>query len=109
MAETGEPRTYPKFLSLAKIGEIARELKLAGHESTVTPDEARALVNCYVTWRDRVKAFLKVLSHETACRSCGKAIYWVVTKNGKRAPYTAEGISHFADCPNAAQHRAGKD
>lgn len=43
-----------------------------------------------------------------ACKSCGATIHWVLTKNGKRAPFTAEALNHFADCPNAQQHRKGK-
>jgi hypothetical protein len=63
------------------------------------------------------------------CRSCGAAIIWAETVNGKKMPLDAdpaerpnglfrlEGdkaisvsgepvyISHFVTCPNAAQHR----
>jgi hypothetical protein len=58
------------------------------------------------------------------CKSCGAAIQWVKTPVGKAMPLSVaskakrividdEGIaqvvdtyvSHFADCPNAAQHR----
>jgi len=42
---------------------------------------------------------------EGECRSCGRKVWWVETKNGKRAPYTVDGVSHFADCPSAGQHR----
>jgi len=39
------------------------------------------------------------------CRACGEKIWWVKTKHGKPAPFTREGISHFADCPAAHQFR----
>ena len=68
------------------------------------------------------------------CSSCGAAIFWERTKNGKHIPVDAApspdgniemrgGIahvvgdelplaprfkSHFATCPNAAQHRKAK-
>lgn len=69
------------------------------------------------------------------CRSCGAAIIWAVTPAGKRMPLDAQpakrivlddyGVktfgdeapcaqvvdtytSHFATCPNAAQHRKAK-
>lgn len=42
------------------------------------------------------------------CRACGCPIWWVITKNGKRAPFTAEGLNHFADCEGADQFRKGK-
>lgn len=35
------------------------------------------------------------------CAGCGKEIWWVTHKNGKAAPYTSEGLNHFADCPKA--------
>jgi hypothetical protein len=62
----------------------------------------------------------------SSCRSCGAAIVWVVMRpSGKRMPLDAkpekritldvidDGVaemtetytSHFANCPNAAQHR----
>lgn len=41
----------------------------------------------------------------SSCSSCGRQIWFVRTAAGKSAPYTADGISHFADCRTAAQHR----
>lgn len=54
---------------------------------------------------ERIKDMLKVLGREGACTACGKKIWWVKTKNAKNAPYTEEGINHFADCPKANQFR----
>lgn len=55
------------------------------------------------------------------CSSCGAAIRWVLTNNGRRMPVDAatwqEGderylperhISHFASCPNADKHRRAR-
>ena len=58
------------------------------------------------------------------CASCGKAVYWITHEGARgksRIPVSidekgwtpnqvgaGEGISHFADCPNAAQHRRGR-
>jgi hypothetical protein len=52
------------------------------------------------------------------CRSCHAPVYWIVTGHGKRMPVDCEvdgaqrpgrdpgrGVSHFATCPHAAQHR----
>ena len=64
----------------------------------------------------------------STCRSCGAEIVWAITEAGKRIPLDAEPerrfvlttdlatndqtarstatyISHFATCPNAAEHR----
>jgi hypothetical protein len=68
------------------------------------------------------------MSEPSKCRSCGAAIVWATTSTGKQAPFDAKPIattdlkpigdgtylasntmrgyvSHFATCPNAAQHR----
>jgi hypothetical protein len=57
------------------------------------------------------------------CRSCGQTIYWATHPSSGRAhPVSIEhedaeaptglvdgqGISHFADCPNANDHRSTK-
>lgn len=55
------------------------------------------------------------------CRSCGAQVVWFKTKNNKNIPVNAETVeagdeelelprhvSHFATCPNAAQHRNKK-
>jgi hypothetical protein len=60
------------------------------------------------------------------CRSCHERVYWIVTAAGKRMPVDVDveggyapdagrveheldinghGVSHFATCPFAAQHR----
>lgn len=60
-------------------------------------------------------------SRLSSCRSCCSDIYWGVTSRGKRVPVsekscrwvddgvrrTLMGVSHFADCPNASEHRKG--
>lgn len=39
------------------------------------------------------------------CRSCHANVRWIVTDTGKRMPVDLDGISHFATCVNANQHR----
>jgi hypothetical protein len=50
------------------------------------------------------------------CKACGATIVWVETASGKRMPLSTataapdpsgqlRAISHFADCPNAAEFR----
>lgn len=43
------------------------------------------------------------------CKGCGEKIWWVFTKNGKRSPIRADGVSHFADCPKAGTFRRKKN
>ena len=41
-----------------------------------------------------------------ACRSCGKAIAWVITAKGKKMPVELDTKeSHFAHCPAAEKWR----
>jgi hypothetical protein len=44
----------------------------------------------------------------TTCSTCGETIFWILTPNMKRCPVEAfgehRGESHFAHCPQAAQH-----
>jgi hypothetical protein len=42
----------------------------------------------------------------TNYRSCGAQIAWITTEAGKKMPVNADGISHFATCPQANQHRS---
>jgi hypothetical protein len=43
------------------------------------------------------------------CSTCGESIVWIVTAKGRRMPVDAfgdtRGVSHFASCPQADQHR----
>lgn len=55
-----------------------------------------------------------------SCKSCPFTVYWIVTASGKRMPIDCgtdggripvgdqpgRGVSHFATCANAAQHRS---
>lgn len=58
------------------------------------------------------------------CRSCQQVVYWITTRAGKKMPVTVEranpehrypddsagrGVSHFAVCPHAQQHRRKPD
>lgn len=64
----------------------------------------------------------KAARSDAQCSSCGALIYWVVMNSGKRMPIDrgreqrvvyrdgqwqvlGSYKSHFASCPNAAQHR----
>lgn len=39
------------------------------------------------------------------CTSCGALMYWGIGARGGRLPLSVKtGVSHFADCPNAAKH-----
>lgn len=45
---------------------------------------------------------------DAACRGCGRRIWWLTTKAGKKAPYTAAASIHFADCPAAKRFKGGR-
>ena len=41
------------------------------------------------------------VGYPTECKSCHARIVWGLTKNGKRAPFDLNGMSHFTTCPDA--------
>jgi hypothetical protein len=53
----------------------------------------------------RIEALLAAVGEFGKCRGCEAPIYWVMTKRGAPAPYTPQGLSHFADCPAREQFR----
>lgn len=48
---------------------------------------------------------LDVVGRRSTCKGCERQIWWIKTRVGKMAPYTEEGINHFADCPKASRFR----
>ena len=61
----------------------------------------------YAAWlKSNIALLYRTIGAEAGeCRSCKAPLWWLITKNGKRAPFTAEGLNHFADCPNAPAHK----
>jgi len=60
---------------------------------------------CIAALKKNVTVLLRLIGEPAQCRGCGAEIYWVVHRNGKRAPYTLLGLNHFADCPAAQSFR----
>jgi hypothetical protein len=56
----------------------------------------------------RLLALLQAVGDPGKCKGCGVPIYWVLHRNGKRAPYTLNGLNHFADCPAADRFRGSR-
>lgn len=53
-----------------------------------------------VAWLEsNIRLLLNTISDGANCKGCDAPIWWVPTKKGKRAPFTSEGLNHFADCP----------
>jgi hypothetical protein len=71
--------------------------------------QAHTLMQQVAGLRSNIKTLYGHLGFEQGnCRACGRLIWWGVTKAGKRAPYTADALNHFADCPGADQFRKKK-
>lgn len=43
---------------------------------------------------------MNAIGNRSTCRLCGKKIWWVKTKHGKRLPVSENMVAHFADCRN---------
>lgn len=48
---------------------------------------------------------LNQIGDRSTCRGCGKEIWWVTYKSGRKAPITMEALNHFADCEKADRFR----
>ena len=96
-AISGDLRVFRHEIDAAAYSEV-----LATMEAAVTAD--RQGVAAY--YRSNIALLMKSIGAELGeCRSCGRSIWWVRTKTGKPAPFTGDGLNHFADCKTAAQHR----
>lgn len=56
-----------------------------------------------------IERMLNQIGDKGKCRGCGADIWWLVHKNGKRAPYTCKAENHFIDCPKADQFRRDRN
>lgn len=55
--------------------------------------------------KKRIEAILSNTGSWSQCKGCYKPIYWMVHNNGKKVPYTPEGLIHFVDCPVREQFK----
>lgn len=57
-----------------------------------------------------IQFLLATLGEDGWCKAsaCRAPIFWVLTKNGKRAPFSINGATHFSDCAGRAQFTGGK-
>jgi hypothetical protein len=46
-----------------------------------------------------------MITNRASCTACGRTIWFVRMKSGKLNPITADGVSHYADCPHATKFR----
>jgi hypothetical protein len=57
----------------------------------------------------RVKAVLDLIAEEhRPCLACGTEIWLVRHQSGRIAPYTADLVNHFINCPKAEQFQKRK-
>lgn len=70
------------------------------HERAETVDQREAEL------LTRIEKLLRLIGDAGRCSSCDMPIVWLRHKESdKAAPYTFDGVIHFANCPNAAAHR----
>jgi hypothetical protein len=75
------------------------------HEAPALPPAAVPLASDPTELRRRILTLLSNVGEKARCKGCMVEIWWVRHSNGKQAPYTAEGLNHFIDCPNRDQFR----
>lgn len=99
---------------------FALQIAQAEHESNCPVDQVRdqPVCTCIVgaaadllalsEWfRKNVRQLLiNATGGPRPCTGCGADVYWIHhPATNRRAPYTAAGLNHFADCPNAGNFR----
>jgi len=67
-------------------------------------------MNESILWKlkGNIEKLLDQLGDRAICKGCGRQIWWVTHRNGKKAPYTNEALNHFADCPESEKFRNKK-
>jgi hypothetical protein len=62
---------------------------------------AAATTPATLTPEQRLERILQLVAEAVRpCQACGVKLYFVRHANGKLAPYTADGVNHFATCPD---------
>lgn len=64
-------------------------------------------VPCQGKLAANILKLLDLIAAPAQCKSCHRKIFWVKVKSGKMMPVNIHGEPHFADCPQADQHRKG--
>jgi hypothetical protein len=55
--------------------------------------------------QEALRMLFDKIGDEAKCDGCGATIYFVRHKNGKKAPYNPDAVSHFATCSHAGEFR----
>lgn len=45
------------------------------------------------------------VADRSTCRGCRAEIWWLVHRNGKKAPYDRDGTNHFITCSQAKEFK----
>ena len=71
-------------------------------EGAASPENIAELQQERITLRANIEAILRNTAEEIRpCLKCNAIIFLIKLRNGKRAPYTADGSNHFTNCPEA--------
>lgn len=62
---------------------------------------------CLIAVEKALHDLVKHVGTRGVCRGCKADVWWIMHANGKATPYTAEGLNHFIDCPNAKDFKIG--
>lgn len=92
----------------AGLANVVKELMEATHALARGAYEA-GVKDMAEDSKSHIRVLLTMIAGEPARCKCGREIWFIRMKSGRCSPITDEGLSHFADCPNAADFRKGKD
>jgi len=70
---------------------------------------AAKVIEAIEVMRGNIREMLAVMGiYPRECQTCGRAIWFIKNRRGKKVPYTDDGLNHFIDCPGADKHRKEK-
>lgn len=94
--------------------ELLRELELLRETGLPAPEPCQRAADELEKSREEKRELqtnvihlLNQVGDRGACKKCPKEIWWVRMRSGRTAPYTADALNHFADCPHADEFRKG--
>lgn len=82
-------------------GVAAKFVRLVGPAVKHAPSEEFMAVASVPALKAAILGMIMRNGARGQCRACNATIYFVKHENGSTCPYTAEGVSHFLDCPKA--------
>lgn len=74
----------------------------------MTSEEIAAAMQLAGKLRQNIASLFCLIGKQDTCKACHAPIWFVLHRNGKWAPYTADAVNHFVTCPHAQRFKSTK-